>query len=61
MLFLQGFNPLCNGAGFATHFCGVAACGSGERFNPLCNGAGFATAALLALSVGAGLMFQSPV
>ena len=36
------FNPLCNGAGFATVIGGAALVPFGG-FNPLCNGAGFAT------------------
>ena len=56
------FNPLCNGAGFAT------ITEEGEKrplqasFNPLCNGAGFATsAAEWRLRPLVGLPFQSPV
>ena len=37
------FNPLCNGAGFATHHHQPLQAGLESGFNPLCNGAGFAT------------------
>ena len=39
----RGFNPLCNGAGFATESLTPAYDHVAWRFNPLCNGAGFAT------------------